>query len=61
MANKKKLLYPYAEELKKQDNSKNKYDYMPNWIKYGYKSEEEYLDKKLKWTQEKILVWLNID
>ena len=60
---KKKLLYPGTEQAEKQKGKTtfNNYDYIPNFIKYGYNTEEEYLDKELKWSQEKILVWLNID
>lgn len=62
MAHKKKL-YPGIAQAEEQRNKKNfsSYDCVPNWEKYGYKNEQEYLDKELHWTQEKILVWLNID
>lgn len=57
-----KKLYPgtkQAEEQKGKTTVNN--DYIPNYEKYGYKTEQEYLDKELHWTQEKILVWFNID
>lgn len=59
----KKKLYPGTEQAEEQRSKKSflNYDYIPNWEKYGYKSEQEYLDKELHWTQEKILVWFNID
>jgi len=63
MARTKKQLYPGIEQAEKQKGKTSFYNYdtEPNYIKYGYKTEAEYLDKELKWSQEKILIWFNID
>lgn len=59
MAGKKKQLYPGIKEAEQQRGKCTNDE--PNYIRYGYKTEEEYLDKELHWSQEKILVWFNID
>lgn len=56
----KKQLYPGIEQAEQQ-KGKTSYNSIPDYEKNSFKSEEEYLEKVFNWTQEKILVWFNID
>ena len=59
---KRKLLYPYAEELeqnRKESTSRPVINDQPDWLPCGKPNYEKF--EKYGWDCEKILVWLNID